>query len=152
MCIFVIIISAYGVMTQSALHPGQPFNFQLLRNVINKGYWSIFGDFRLSNEFILDPACSKRGDCDLYPQHAGTYFTFFSFMVYCVIANVLLINLLIAMFRYERFNYIYSLLRIFLFYKAIPLTQFRDLLIKYGNFSVMRLLLKALMRQFYRHL
>ena len=99
MLIMIVFIISYGVITQASLHPGQPFNFELLRNVINKGYWSIFGDFRLSNEFILDPACKIRDDCDLYPQHSGTYFTFFTFMIYCIVANVLLINLLIAVFR-----------------------------------------------------
>ncbi len=100
MFIMGVFIISFGVITQSSLYPGQPFNFQLLRNIINNGYWSIFGDMRITNQFILDVACDKRGDCDLYPQHAGTNFIFFIFTGYCVIANVLLINLLIALFRY----------------------------------------------------
>jgi hypothetical protein len=98
MCIMGIFIVAYGVMTHSALYPGHSFNFELFRNVINKGYWSIFGDFRILNELVLEPNCAERTDC--YKHHTGTYFTFFTLMVYCVLANVLLINLLIAMFSY----------------------------------------------------
>ena len=117
MCIMGIFIVAYGVITHSglkflrlkrnypvfyslysALYPGHAFNFELFRNVMNKGYWSIFGDFRILNELVLEPNCAERTDC--YTHHTGTYFTLFTLMVYCVIANVLLINLLIAMFSY----------------------------------------------------
>lgn len=45
-----------------------------------------------------DERCSKdESNC---PDLAGTYFSYVALMIYMVIANVLLINLLIAMFRY----------------------------------------------------
>jgi hypothetical protein len=96
MCIMGIFVGAYGVTTHSTLYPGHAFNFELFRNIINKAYWSIYGDLRILNELGYDPTCVNRTDC---PQYSGTIFTFFALMVYCVIANVLLINLLIAMFR-----------------------------------------------------
>jgi hypothetical protein len=44
-----------------------------------------------------DEICAKdESNC---PDLAGTYFSYAALMIYMVIANVLLINLLIAMFR-----------------------------------------------------
>ena len=97
--ILAIFIIAYGVITHAVLYPGHAFDFELFRNVLNKGFWSIFGDFRILNELITDPGCYVRNDCQNYPHNSGTYFTLFTLMAYCVVANVLLINLLIAMFR-----------------------------------------------------
>lgn len=50
---------------------------------------------------ILDELgeCHKKNPEDTCPEASGIAFSFIALMLYMVIANVLLINLLIAMFR-----------------------------------------------------
>lgn len=95
MSIMAIFICAYGVTTQSTLYPGNKLNLQLIRNVINKAYWTIYGDLRILNEISTD-SCVGKVDC---PKYSGILFTYFALIIYVIVANVLLINLLIAIFR-----------------------------------------------------
>lgn len=101
MCIIAIFVSAFGVTTQATLYPSRnQLNFKLLRNVINKGYWPIYGEMKILDELgdcTYDPAFNKT-TC---PENSGVVFSYIALMIYMVIANVLLINLLIAMFRSE---------------------------------------------------
>ncbi len=87
-----------GVTTQATLFPQNSFDINLLSNLINKAYWPIYGEMKILDELIeRDEICSKdESNC---PDLAGTYFSYVALMIYMVIANVLLINLLIAMFR-----------------------------------------------------
>ncbi len=95
--IMVIFIFAYGITTHATLHPGAKLEPQLLRHILNKAYWPIYGDLRLLSEITSDTCSnSNRTDC---PEQTGTIFTYVVMMVYMIIANVLLVNLLIAMFR-----------------------------------------------------
>jgi hypothetical protein len=94
--IMVIFICAYGVTTHATLYPGAKLDLQLFRHILNKAYWPIYGDLRLLSEINNDLCSSTRTDC---PEQTGTIFTYFAMMVYMIIANVLLVNLLIAMFR-----------------------------------------------------
>ena len=73
-------------------------NFDLFKNIIHKAYWPIYGEIKM-----LDDDLSCNGDqCEKSNElnKGGVNFSFFALMVYMIIANVLLINLLIAMFRY----------------------------------------------------
>ncbi len=80
------------------MYPGNELNFSLLKNILNKAYWPIYGEMKLLEELAVDEEtclASERG-C---PDQAGSVFSFVSLMIYMIVANVLLINLLIAMFR-----------------------------------------------------
>jgi len=80
---------------KATLYPGNKLNLDLLRSIFNKAYWPIYGEMKILDE--LD-ACTpdEHTKC---PETSGVAFSFIALMIYMVIANVLLINLLIAMFR-----------------------------------------------------
>ncbi len=44
----------------------------------------------------VDESCAAEGTC---PLESGIWFSYIMLMIYMILANVLLINLLIAMFR-----------------------------------------------------
>jgi transient receptor potential cation channel subfamily M protein 5 len=97
--IIAIFICAFGVTTQALLYPHNELNLKLFLSIIHKAYWPIYGEIKILEEDIK----LNSFDCDAKnthcPEPISVIFTFFSLMIYMVIANVLLINLLIAMFR-----------------------------------------------------
>ncbi len=94
MSIIAIFVCAFGVTTQATMYPGSQLNFKLIQNIINKGYWPVYGEMKILDE--LDQCVKKTAaGC---PDSTGVVFSYVALMIYMVIANVLLINLLIAMF------------------------------------------------------
>ena len=64
---------------------------------MNKAYWPIYGEMKIfDQDFENDDCSSSEQGC---PENSGVVFSYISLMIYMLIANVLLINLLIAMFR-----------------------------------------------------
>lgn len=79
------------------MYPGNKFDIDLILNMINKAYWPIYGDMKILSEISDEENnCIEKMNC---PDTAGKYYSFFALMIYMIVANVLLINLLIAMFR-----------------------------------------------------
>ena len=89
---FSIFVCAFGVTTQATLFPGNALNFNLIMNILNKAYWPIYGEMKILEDLS---ECTK-AEC---PEDSGVIFSYVFLMIYMVIANVLLVNLLIAMFR-----------------------------------------------------
>lgn len=79
------------------MYPGRELSLDLVVNLINKAYWPIYGEMQILEEIMERDDCLKedKGDC---PTQSGTYYSYIALIGYMVIANVLLINLLIAMF------------------------------------------------------
>ena len=71
---------------------------ELLVNIINKAYWPIYGQMNILEEITKSDDNCVAGDKGC-PESSGIYFSYISLMIYMIVANVLLINLLIAMFR-----------------------------------------------------
>lgn len=79
------------------MYPGNKFTMDLILNMINKAYWPIYGDMRILGEIVdEEDSCTEKMNC---PDTAGKYYSFIALMIYMIVANVLLLNLLIAMFR-----------------------------------------------------
>lgn len=100
---FIVIISVFvltfGIITQATLYPGNTFDFNLLKSIFNKAYWPIYGDLTLLHNIIL----CKSNDCyesETKPAESGVYLTYLATVIYMILVYVLLLNLLIAMFRY----------------------------------------------------
>ncbi|CAF0758789.1 unnamed protein product [Brachionus calyciflorus] len=93
--IIIIFVFSFGITTQATMYPGNTFDINLIKTMINKAYWPIYGDMKILDELNDDEACLATSSC---PDSAGKYYSFGALMVYMVVANVLLINLLIAMF------------------------------------------------------
>jgi hypothetical protein len=72
----------------------------------------IFGEMKILDEISDEENCVKLGNC---PQKSGVIFNYIGFMIYMIVVNVLLLNLLIAMFRlYLSFIIYYYYLMLFL--------------------------------------
>ena len=67
---------------------------KLVRSLIDKAYWPLYGQMSILDE--INEHCSDDGSC---PEKTGIYFSYVALMIYMLVANVLLLNLLIAMFR-----------------------------------------------------
>ena len=66
--------------------------------MIDKAFWPIFGEMKILeeiSEFDLKK-CEAENNC---PTEYGIVFSYISLMLYMIFANILLLNLLIAMFR-----------------------------------------------------
>ncbi len=85
-------------ISRATMYPGSTMSLDLIRKILNKAYWPIYGEMK-----ILDEIEAKSGECseseDGCPDPIGSSFSFLALMAYMIVANVLLINLLIAMFR-----------------------------------------------------
>lgn len=101
--IIAIFICAFGVTTQATLYPGRnKLDFELFKAILDKAYWPIYGEMKILDEMDRCAGMSADSMNDSSslpcPETSGIAFSFIALMVYMVIANVLLINLLIAMF------------------------------------------------------
>ena len=78
------------------MYPGNKLDFELILNMINNAYWPIYGDTNILEKINDNGEKCTDSKC---PDTAGRYYSFFALIIYMIIANVLLLNLLIAMFR-----------------------------------------------------
>jgi hypothetical protein len=91
--IFLVFILAFGVSIKAILtQPNE--NESTLKSLINIVYWPIYGDIRLLDK--LEDCFKDAENCkNLNESNASLALL----MIYMYIANVLLLNILIAMFR-----------------------------------------------------
>ena len=83
---------------KATLYPNNTLNGELLRSIIDKAYWPMYGEMNILEEISdVDETCAADGTC---PLESGIWFSYVMLMIYMILANVLLLNLLIAMFRY----------------------------------------------------
>ena len=95
--IIAIFICAFGVTTQATMYEGNEMSLGLIKKLLNNAYWPIYGDMKILDK--LEEPCEA--DDPTCPLRSGVAFSYVLLMVYMVVANILLINLLIAMFRYQ---------------------------------------------------
>ena len=148
-----IFVCLFGVTTQGTLYPGNKLSFSLIKSIFNKAYWPIYGEMQILNE--LDDCDDSLETC---PETSGVAFSFIFLMIYMVIANVLLINLLIAMFRQTKaYAWVYIELTLNLKFflisriKAQLFKMFRIVLIKFGSFKDTGSFLSTTTRPYCRH-
>lgn len=79
------------------MYPGNELNLELIINLVNKAYWPIYGEMQILEEITQDrdKCLEEEEKC---PTQSGAYYSYIALVVYMIIANVLLVNLLIAMF------------------------------------------------------
>jgi hypothetical protein len=94
-------MSAFAISTHSILYPSKKFDLNLIKRILNLGYWTIFGEI-----FILDDLLAENDDSSLvdgssktHLEPTGAFISSFILMIYMLISAVLLINLVIAMFK-----------------------------------------------------
>lgn len=102
--IFVLFIFSFGVATQSLMYPNQKLDKNLLKNIFFPSFFIIAREYYTRNEIMNADACkssefssaSPREDC---PDEVGADVSLALYVIYIVFMNLVLVNLLIAIFR-----------------------------------------------------
>jgi transient receptor potential cation channel subfamily M member 3 len=89
----VVAIMAYGVFRQTLLFPNEDWSWHLVRDIFFQPYFMIFGE-----EFVdeIDPPCGPDEEVECV---AGRWLNPVIMSIYLLIAYILLVNLLIAVFN-----------------------------------------------------
>lgn len=89
---------AFGITLQSIISPYSDGTYKMIFDVLDKAYWPLFGDTNLYS--VLD-----NGNCDAKPDDNSCIdrpryvISYFLIVIYMMISNVLLLNVLIALFK-----------------------------------------------------
>uniref|UniRef100_A0A8C5FWX7 Transient receptor potential cation channel, subfamily M, member 1a n=1 Tax=Gadus morhua TaxID=8049 RepID=A0A8C5FWX7_GADMO len=98
--IMLVVLMSFGVARQAILHPDEEPTWRLARNVFYMPYWMIYGEVFADS---IDPPCGDNlYDEDgkkLPPCIPGASLTPALMACYLLVANILLVNLLIAVFN-----------------------------------------------------
>ncbi|XP_072166948.1 transient receptor potential cation channel subfamily M member 5-like [Diadema setosum] len=101
--ILVIFLLSYGIASQAILYPNQEDPVNVFKGILYRAYFQVFGELYL--DVIMGPeGCTRNetmieeGNFSPCPDNSWTGLILLA--VYMLISNVLLLNLLIAMFSY----------------------------------------------------
>ncbi|CAL1536039.1 unnamed protein product, partial [Lymnaea stagnalis] len=106
--ILLVFVVSYAIASEAVLHPNSEPSWALLFYLPRKAYWHIYGELFLdeiegrgTSDSCTDNA-TKYGEnsSDRCPSAVGKYFVPILLGCYILMTNVLLLNLLIAMFSY----------------------------------------------------
>ena len=102
MIIFFTFIFAFGIPLQAIINPNiTAFSVETLLQILNDAYWPVYGEMKVLEKLNLNK-CSEDyswRECFSDVTNISKTSSIFLLMVYMIIASVLLLNLLIAMFR-----------------------------------------------------
>lgn len=76
------------------------WDLKLVKKIIDNAYWPIYGDTGILENIERTVCDANDSECQV-PHPVGATFSYIMTIIYMLIANVLLLNLLIAMFRYK---------------------------------------------------
>lgn len=100
--LMLVVLMSYGVFRQSVLFPHEEFSWFLVRDIFFKPYFMIYGELFASD---IDPPCGNGTkpdgsfDPDMPPCETGRWLNPLLMTCYLLVANILLLNLLIAVFN-----------------------------------------------------
>eukprot|EP00092_Neocalanus_flemingeri_P021755 GFUD01023599.1.p1 GENE.GFUD01023599.1~~GFUD01023599.1.p1 ORF type:complete len:1565 (-),score=309.61 GFUD01023599.1:400-5094(-) len=112
--LLLVVLVSFGVCQQSIKYPNEDWNWRLLRHVFYQPYFMLYGEVYAPD---IDPECNP--DCTVYgecgeasdgslmvPCHPGRWVTPIAMTLYLLAANILILNLLIAVFNniYQQVN------------------------------------------------
>ncbi|XP_078586018.1 transient receptor potential cation channel subfamily M member-like 2 [Branchiostoma floridae x Branchiostoma japonicum] len=105
--ILIIFILAYGIGSQSILYPNESRVWTVLQGIFHKSYFHVYGELFLEEIMNDDQFTCVANDSlaiatnqQRCPSETGTYVVPVLLGLYMLVTNVLLLNLLIAMFGY----------------------------------------------------
>ncbi|XP_013398789.1 transient receptor potential cation channel subfamily M member 2 [Lingula anatina] len=101
--ILMVFVLAYGLASQAILYPNVDLTPVIIVDVLRKAYWQMYGELFLEDiEGITDCTTDLAGNSTLprCPSEAGTWVTPILLGLYILFTNILMFNLLIAMFSY----------------------------------------------------
>lgn len=100
--LMLVLLMSYGVFRQSVLFPHEEFSWFLVRDIFFKPYFMIYGELFAGD---IDPPCGNGTkpdgsfDPDMPPCETGRWLNPLLMTCYLLVANILLLNLLIAVFN-----------------------------------------------------
>ncbi|XP_052080210.1 transient receptor potential cation channel subfamily M member 1-like isoform X2 [Mytilus californianus] len=101
--IFAVVLVSFGIIMQANLYPNSELTFALLRDVVNLPYWQMYGELFLeiiegqeSSTCTMEPSVYKNSTLPRCPE--STALVPVVLAIYMVLTNLMLLNLLIAMF------------------------------------------------------
>jgi transient receptor potential cation channel subfamily M member 3 len=92
--LLLVVLMSFGVSRQSILNPHEEADWRLVRDVFFQPYFMLYGEVFADD---IDPPCGENPDQK--PCLPGQWITPIAMAMYLLIANILLINLLIAVFN-----------------------------------------------------
>ncbi|XP_060577769.1 transient receptor potential cation channel subfamily M member-like 2 isoform X4 [Ruditapes philippinarum] len=103
--ILMVFVVSYAIASHSILFPNSPLRWYTIVDVIRKSYWNIYGELFLEEiegtaDCSYDEVMWLNGTLPRCPTDTGKIVVPILMGVYMLLANVLLLNLLIAMFSY----------------------------------------------------
>ncbi|KAK3101394.1 hypothetical protein FSP39_003210, partial [Pinctada imbricata] len=104
--ILLVFVISYAIAAHAVLYPNSTFNFDLIVQVCRRGYWNLYGELFLDELELEEPNCSfdpalySNGTFQRCPTTIGRYAVPIMMAIYVLFSNILLLNLLIAMFSY----------------------------------------------------
>ncbi|KAK3605932.1 hypothetical protein CHS0354_019598 [Potamilus streckersoni] len=103
--ILLVFIVAYGIASYAILYPHTEPSLETLTEIFRRPYWNIYGELMLdtiddSVDCTNNPELYKNGTYSRCPTESGKYFVPLLMGVYMLMCNILLLNLLIAMFSF----------------------------------------------------
>ncbi|XP_069120927.1 transient receptor potential cation channel subfamily M member-like 2 isoform X1 [Argopecten irradians] len=104
--ILMVFVVAYAIAAYSILYPNSELTFELVIAVLRTAYWNLYGELFLDELERKEPECTF--DSLLYsndtlprcPTEVGSYVVPWLMGLYVLFSNILLLNLLIAMFSF----------------------------------------------------
>ncbi|CAN8029440.1 unnamed protein product, partial [Ixodes persulcatus] len=99
--LLLVILMSYGVARQSILHPQETASWGLVKNIFFMPYWMIYGEVFADSidRECLTAVCKTDGKPGEYTCQTGSWINPAIMAVYLLVANILLVNLLIAVFN-----------------------------------------------------
>ncbi|KAK9872342.1 hypothetical protein WA026_017801 [Henosepilachna vigintioctopunctata] len=92
--LLLIVLMSFGVTRQALNNPNKEPSWHIAKDVFLEPYFMLYGEVYANK---IDPTCGPGGDLPVC--HTGTWITPFIMSIYLLVANILLINLLIAVFN-----------------------------------------------------
>uniref|UniRef100_A0A1L8DKF9 Putative transient receptor potential cation channel trpm n=1 Tax=Nyssomyia neivai TaxID=330878 RepID=A0A1L8DKF9_9DIPT len=92
--LLLVVLMSFGVSRQAILYPNNEADWRLVRDVYFQPYFMLYGEVFADD---IDPPCGEDPSQD--PCVTGHWVTPITMSMYLLIANILLINLLIAVFN-----------------------------------------------------
>ncbi|CAC5361695.1 TRPM3 [Mytilus coruscus] len=106
MIIMTVIMMCYNISFYARLYPNSEFSWQQMEKIIQNGYWMLFGELNLDGDTLSEPDCTFNRtvyESSEYlqrcPTPLGVQLMPYLKAFYGLIAVILLLNLLIAMYR-----------------------------------------------------
>ncbi|XP_074655760.1 transient receptor potential cation channel subfamily M member 8-like, partial [Tubulanus polymorphus] len=103
--ILMVFVLAYGLASQAILYPNAPLNAEIVISVLRKSYFQMYGELFLEEIEGQDVCTSNRtlwmnGPLPRCPEYISTIIVPILLGMYILFTNVLMFNLLIAIFSY----------------------------------------------------